>query len=991
MKHFALLYILFIPFLAIAQDPGSIKWKQINTDVFQIIYPENYDSAAFRIGSFLQTENEYETYTMKRKPKPISIVLHNQLTMSNSWVALAPRRMELFHTPPQTSISPMDWNAALALHEYRHVIQYEMLKEGFAGKLLFILSGDGGLGLKSVTTPDWFYEGDAVATETSLSKAGRGRSPDFSKDLRAQLLEKQKYTYGKAVCGSYKDYVPNHYVLGYHLVSYGRFVWSADLWRIAHQNSGNTFGLMPFSSGIKMVTGMRKYQFYNLAMSDLKTYWTNQLKSQKLLSFNTVNIPSKSTYTDYTDANRMDDKSIIALKSGMGDIPTIVRINNDGTETMVHEVASMIDGNPINTNGSKIIWTEGFPDVRWSNRSYADIMIYDIDEKSTYRFSHKQHYYAPDISEDGTKIITVEVSEKAKYNLVILDAKNGAIIKKIQAPKGEFILTPHWANNNSTVTCILLGKAGKFLTILNTETGTFTNCSQPMFTDISEPFFYKKYIFYTSEHNGINNEIYAYDTILKKSFQITNTKFGCRFASINRGEILFSTYTSDGYSIGSIPFDEREWTKSDFTPPPTDSLVLGLIKDEKGIPNLFDSTKTYKYTAEPYHKILHIISPYAWGVGINTNNNDAKTKENDVSIFSQDKLGTFAIQAGYKYDYIGTKYGYATIFYTGMYPVIQLDYQKGTYGILTSDQKKQKTLDYDTLIHEDQSLFRQMITFPFNLSTSNYSRIIQISGSNIFNHLGDEHLDIKGDYQFHVLGSDYHYVNKANASYQGYTDYINLTVSFSNVKASSSKDIQPSWAQTFQAGFDKYLPILDYIKPNSLNGTFSNYVDLAYVKGSLYIPGLFKYHGIKLTGGYSQAGNVTENNMMSYNPISLPILFARGYIDYTGNDSKYYGSFSANYAFPLINPDFSIPSLVYLKQITANIFYDYSFRNYSNKKPPQSTTYYSSFGIELVSENYVMNIRGYPLYFGFRFSSIDPEVGQTKRRIIVENLLSYSF
>jgi hypothetical protein len=972
-----------------AQDPALIKWKQIKSDVFQVIYPSSYDSTAKRISSYLQIENEYETYTMKCKPRRISVVLHNQLTMSNSWVALAPRRMELFHTPPQTSISPMEWNEALALHEYRHVIQYEMLKKGFAGKLMFIVAGDAGLGLKSATTPDWFYEGDAVATETSLSKAGRGRSPDFSKDLRAQLLEKHKYTYAKAVCGSYRDYVPNHYVLGYHLVAFGRSVWNADLWRVAHQNSGNTFGFTPFSSGIKRVTGMRKYQFYNLAMSDLKTYWENQLKKQNLMIYNPIKTQSKTTYTDYTDAFRLDDNSILALKSGMGDIPTIVRINSDGRETQIREVASMIAGNPINTNGKQIVWTEGFDDLRWSNKSFADILIHDIDQQTTQRLTHKQHYYAPDISDDGSKIITVEVTEKATYSLIILNTRNGSIIKKIDVPNGEFILTPHWANDNITVCCILLGKEGKFLSTLNTQTGQFTNCSQPLFTDISEPFYYKNYIIYTSEHNGINNEIYAYDTISKKCFQVTNTKFGCRFASITNGELLFSIYTSNGYALGSIPLDQREWTKSDFSTPQTDTLVLGLLKDEKGIPNLNDTSKTLTYSAEHYHKMLHIISPYAWGVGINTNSTNARTKGNDVSIFSQDKLGTFLFQGGYKYDYIGTKKAYTTIFYTGIYPIIQFDYEKGTYGYLTAYQETLKTLNYDTLYHHEGSLFRQIISLPFDISASNYSRKILFSVSNILERIGNYHRDIKTDYQFHLFGTNYNYSNDKNANYLGYTDYINISASFSNIKASSSKDIQTRWAQTFQTGLYKYLPILNYIQPNTTNGNYLNYVNLFYIKGSCYLPGILKYQGIKITAGYSNAGNITEKNMNAYNPISVPILFARGYTNYTGNDSKYYGTYSANYVFPLINPDIAIPSLIYLRQITVNLFYDFSFMNLSNISTKQSTIKYHSFGAEIVSENYVLNIRSYPVKYGFRISSIDPQLGQIKRHIIIDTLLSY--
>jgi hypothetical protein len=1000
MNKFIFLILYIIPIVMKAQDPASTKWKQINTNDFQLIFPENYDSTAKRIGTMLQIENEFETHSMKIHPAPISIILHNQLTMSNSWVALGPRRMELFHTPPQSN-STMEWNATLALHEYRHVIQYEMLKESFAGKILFILMGDAGLGLKSATSPEWFYEGDAVATETALSKAGRGRSPDFSKDLRAQLLDKKKYSYAKAVCGSYKDYVPNHYILGYHLISYGRFVWNSELWRIAHQKSGNTFGFTPFSTGIKRVTGMRKYQFYNLAMSDLKTYWLNQFKNQKLSNYETRKTLYNKSFTNYTYPYQLSDKSIVALKNGMSDIPTIVKINTDGTETVIKEVTSMIDGNPINTNGDQVIWVEEFPDLRWTMRSYADIMLYDINSNTTKRITNKQHFYAPDISPDGTKIVCVEVTEKATYKLVILDAKNGAIIKRYAAPNNEFILTPRWGTNNS-IALILQGKEGKILSTFNLETEHFKNYSEPSFTDISEPFFYKKYLFYTSEHNGINNEIYSLDTITKNCFQITNSRLGSRFASITPyKELLYSSYSADGYTINSKMIDERDWVKSDFSNPPTDSLVLGLLKDEKGIPNLYDSTQNFKYTIKPYHKILHIFSPYAWGIGINTNNPDSKSNQNDISLLSQDKLGTFAFEAGYKYDYIGTKKWYANLHYTGIYPIIELDFEKGTNGVLLDYQEKQKILNYDTLFHQDGKLFSQIITFPFNISTSNYSRFFEISAINRFDSYGDQHVDFKSKNQYHFIGSNYNYTEVWHKLVTEYSDYVNIDLFFSNIKSSPYKNILPTWGQSLEAGFIKNIPLLKTIDNTvstiqslpssnlSSQSAYVNFVDRIYVKGKFYLPSFVKHHSLWISGGYTQLGKTKDTNY-AYNPVNTGIPFARGYINYSGVNYKCFGSFSANYTFPLINPDFAIQSLLYLKRIQANIFIDHTITNKSIYSLTNGSTTFTSFGVEIISENRILNCPNLPLQLGFRTTSIDPELGQTRRRIITEILFHYS-
>jgi len=995
MKKVLFYCFICIQTLAFGQDPASIKWKQINSDIFQLIYPENYDSVAKRIGSMLLIENKFETFNMKCKPKKISIILHNQSSMSNGWVALAPRRVEFFHTPTQASLSPMDWNASLALHEYRHVIQYEMLRKGITGKILFLAWGNIGWAVKSVTTPNWFFEGDAVATETSLSKSGRGRSPDFSKDLRAQLLDKKKYSYSKATCGSYKDYVPNHYVLGYNLVAYGRYVWNANLWRIAQENSANVLGFTPFSKGIKKETGLNKTQFYNQALDDLSKYWNNQLSQQKNCYFETVRTSRKATFTNYNYPYKLQDNSILALKTGMGDIPTIVTIAPNGDETNISEVSFITNENPINSNGDQVVWVQEYPDLRWNMRSYSDILKMDLSNKTTVRLTKMQHYYSPAISPDGTKIITVEVTEKAKYRLVILDAQTGSVIKKINSPKNEFILTPRWNSNNKTVVCILLSKIGKTLTTLNTENDFFTNYSEPSFTDISEPFFHKNYIIYTSEHNGINNEIYAFDTISKNCFQITNTRFGCRNASITKDNyLLFSTYSSDGDFIGTMPFDNRQWKPSDFTSPQTDTLVQGLLKDELGVPDLFDTTQTPAFLEKPYNKALHILNPHSWGLGINTNSQEEKRNENNISIMSQNNLGTMDIVAGRRYDKIGSEKGYITATYTGFFPIIQLDYEKGTHGYLPSYREKQKIVDfvYDTLFHNDRTVFSQVISFPFNLSSNNYGRYIGFTISNTYQNIGNYYIEAGSLNQ--SFFANYTYKTIQTNRFAGYIDYLNFQIGFSNIKASPKKNLLPTWGQTITIGYSKFIALLDNFKSTySLTKQYRqnfDFVDRIFVKSTLYFPGPIKHHGISISGGYTQVDVANSKFSTQSSPIDPKINFARGYNGYSGVKYNSYSLISANYSFTIINPDLSLPSILYLKRIYATLFADYSTCNSVTKSAIQ-TTNYSSFGMEIYTQSNIINSPNFSILFGGRFSSIDPLVGQTRRRLFPEILLQLSY
>lgn len=84
-------------------------------------------------------------------------------------------------TPLQNGLElgSTNWTDNLAVHEYRHVHQFSNFRKG-ASKLLYLLAGQEGQSLANAASiPDWFFEGDAVYTETKYLEQGRGRLPYF--------------------------------------------------------------------------------------------------------------------------------------------------------------------------------------------------------------------------------------------------------------------------------------------------------------------------------------------------------------------------------------------------------------------------------------------------------------------------------------------------------------------------------------------------------------------------------------------------------------------------------------------------------------------------------------------------------------------------------------------------------------------------------------------------------------------------------------------
>src|SRR4051812_7338821 len=73
-------------------NPSYIKWKQVNTDTARVIFPEGLDSAAVRVAAVIHDLQKNHNQTIGSKVRKVNIVLQDQTTVSNAYVALGPYR-----------------------------------------------------------------------------------------------------------------------------------------------------------------------------------------------------------------------------------------------------------------------------------------------------------------------------------------------------------------------------------------------------------------------------------------------------------------------------------------------------------------------------------------------------------------------------------------------------------------------------------------------------------------------------------------------------------------------------------------------------------------------------------------------------------------------------------------------------------------------------------------------------------------------------------
>ena len=200
--------------------PTSVRWSQIKSDHFTVIFPSEIDSLAREYLFSFESTRDATLTGLHINTRRMPLILQPYNMNSNGSVAWAPRRIELYTTPPGRPLYPLDWETQLAVHEGRHVGQFTHYTRG----ALFpfqILAGEQGFALAFPSSTQ--MEGDAVQHETDMTGTGRGRDPEFLKYYRAAFLADDFRSYDHWRYGSYRKYTPNKYAFGYLITSTMRY------------------------------------------------------------------------------------------------------------------------------------------------------------------------------------------------------------------------------------------------------------------------------------------------------------------------------------------------------------------------------------------------------------------------------------------------------------------------------------------------------------------------------------------------------------------------------------------------------------------------------------------------------------------------------------------------------------------------------------------------------------------------------------------------
>jgi len=917
----------------------SIKWYQLKTPHFRIIYPQGFSEQGQRMANTMEHIYAPAAKSLGVKPRNnFPIILQNQNSRANGFVTLGPRRSEFFTMSPQSAnfLGNNDWLNLLALHEYRHIVQFEKSRTGFTGFVRNIFGEFSQAALASTSVPSWFWEGDAVDIETSLSPSGRGRIPEFSAVFRANLLEKGPFNYNKQYLRSFKDFIPNHYVLGYHYSTYLKTEYGLDaMSKMVNKAWALPFIPFTFSFAQKKYGGKKMPKMYLAMMAQLENKWRQQLASITITPFELVNTAEKKIYTNYNYPQVLDNGNILVLKSGIGDIEQLVEIDQYTGEEEVRFVPGIInDAGLLSAQGNLVVWNENTFHPRWRQQTSSVIRTYNIATEQYTELTKDSRYSSAALSPDRVFIATIEQTEDYKNRLIVIDAYSGSVNYTVAAADGAAFLTPVWYGNKKIIVAEV-SNGRKSILEIDFLTGTEEVLFGPTEEQISFAFRDDDYLYYVSGITGIDN-IYAKNLTTNDIFQITSSKYGAYNPVIAKDEstLYYNNISELGNDVVKINLNPSSWTPIESLPETAIKYYQPIVELE-GNPDILQTVPEKVYEESRYHKKL--IKLHSWGPFLTSSANDI-----EVGLYSTNVLSTTDVFAGFRIDTDANINWLGRVSYQTLYPIIDVELN---YARRNASANYRDTTD---IIQTDQQTWQETgvkagLRVPLLLTRNRFHTSFTVQ-----NYVG---LTAVKDFQSDDFGPNRISFTRLNDG-ELYSNEFKAT--FSSLQKRSKRDVQTRLGWVF---------IYEFFN-TPYGGDFKG--ALTAIKTQLYLPGFFRHHSFNVFGGY-QHNNITlnDNNYWFANRMPYP----RGV---SGTTLEDFYTVRVNYEMPLLYPDLSIGPWLYLQRIKTNLFSDYGagsidVTNFELQRQLEINEVYNSIGAELTFDFNFM--RALPvLELGVRYS-----------------------
>lgn len=705
-------------FMNFGEDPGCVRWRQVKTDAFRVVYPEGTDSLARTYLELLERSRPVVGTSIGMMPgqyqrRPLPVVLHAFHPVANGMVGWAPRRMDLYTVQEPYAADPTPWPAQLAVHESRHVAQMQF---GYRKPLSFgrYAAGEMWHGmLVGLFLDQPVLEGDAVVAETALMPSGRARTADFLNYYQVAFDAGDWRNWYQWRYGSFKRKAPDYYTTGFMTfagmrVFYDRPSFSRDF---IDEILRRPVPFRNLQRSMKAVSGASFSGTFRHIQEEFHDIWKQEAVARGPF-LSAEQITEESDFELNYEGLAVLDGALYALKRGKVQARRLVRLDPDPaggtawTETDCGPFATHTGELVADAVRGRLYWSETVDDARWTLAGTSRIRWAGADGKR-HDLTSESRYYHPAPSPDGSSVAAVEYPYEGGSPLVVLDAEDGHVLARFPAPSGVQLTEAAWLGD----TLYALGIAEGGYGLWRRSGDGWEACLSPTVQKMQQLRPVEGRLTYVSDRNGVG-EFYSYAPSTGRAEQLTSTRYGGRDFIVDGGRLFYTTLSQNGRVIclaeekeirpkAVDPLQVHTWKVADKLSEQEREMVAQAPGDTAVLPAVLPAD----LASRPYRKALHLLHFHSW-LPLYFNYDAVESMSFDLTYhtaslgatgFFQNDLGTATGFVGYSahkdpYDDGHWRHSlHGKFTYTGLYPVLEASADFNDYAAIRDIRKTDAT------------------------------------------------------------------------------------------------------------------------------------------------------------------------------------------------------------------------------------------------------------------------------------------------------------
>ena len=923
-------------------DSPRHRWRQMKSESYRVVYPTTTEDVASRMMYYLGTVKDDINYGYRYPAMSIPFVVHPENFNSNGLVMWMPRRVEFLATPSVNSFAT-PWVKQLIAHEYRHAVQYNNLNRGVFKALSYLL-GQQSSTISLLVMPLWMMEGDCVMTETEMTTFGRGMQPSFTLPYRAYDDVGDAFkNIDKWFCGSYKDYIPDHYQLGYLLSRHaynltGRVLGDG----IAELTSRRPYMVISTSWSMNEVIALSEPKLFYDTFHTLASHWDKLPKEQTTTH---IPIPEPKSHTIYSHPQVTYDGDIIMLKEDLDRPTAFVRLDSIGVERHIAYTGN-VSTRPALSNMGRLWWTEYRRSTLFDHEVNSVLCYMDLsEERPRYYAEHNNVLYpTPTI---GQSLAWVEYTPDGIYTVVA----NGIaeLNERTMLPCGSEIHGMAWDDQTMGLYIIVTDDDG--MHIARVVRGGTERVTRPSYSTLSDLRAKDGKLYFGSISSGLD-ELHYYDLREGKEYRISQSRYGSfNPMPYDDNRVIATSYDRRGY----LPVMQRVDNKREVTYRTAPPKILLPEGREWNVVNLdtvrFTPADNAQIMAQTppkrFNKFGHMFNIHSWAPmsydPYNIVEENAIAFNLGGTIMSQNILSTTEGFLTYGWNQEEGSVWKGLIRYYGLGLNLWV---RGVYGgrqtlhtIYYYDPTTQKVVFPD--IPKLGRYYSASVgaTLPLLMQRGYHTR--QLAISTVWNTSNGMKVNV----------GKIHYENGKISNFEklGYSEgvrQLTCAITFQDYVRQAHRDFLPPYGFVAQGSY-------------TLNPSSDDMGHLLVTYGKLYTRGFAPHHSLSVEASYQNSfGGFQSKEVLSNLSFSSTRLLPRGWSS-REIVNKHYVATALNYQLPICYPEMGIRGLIYFKRIRLNAGLD-AASFYSPKFHPVTG--------DIIEKRY--HIGSYGLDFGFDFNVI---------------------